>query len=189
MNPKNVLSNPYVGAAAGATMGYATSTGVIAGAIGGAAGVSSFPLYCNALEYLNPDTDKTTRVFQAALLSTATGLAAPVLLTYAAGIVVGALLTAAIPTAFIAYQAYKIYKNNPELVGYLKLAGRVTALLPASGSEKNEQPKKAAAIQPEEASIPVRSLCPGYEEQRRQTALLKASSLDYNYLPGFNVDI
>lgn len=158
---KGALTNPaYTGAAAGAVLGYATSTGVIAGAIGGAAAVTTFPLYCKALEYFNEDTDKTTRVFQASMLAAATGLAAPVLLTYAAGIVAGALITAAIPTAFIAYQVYKAYRNHPEMMSYLKLAGRVTAWLPTMTSEKSEQPKQAAIAEPEDVAIPVDAVYP-----------------------------
>ncbi|MFI5334175.1 MAG: hypothetical protein ACHQT8_03290 [Chlamydiales bacterium] len=123
---KNVFEHTNcVRAAVGGALGYATGVGVITG---GAAGLT-LPVYYRALGQMNPSEKETNRKAQAVLLAIATGYLAPVAVTYTAGVVAGALFTAAIPIAFV---AYKIYTNYPQIAAGAKYVQYASSFIPTT---------------------------------------------------------
>lgn len=112
----------YAGAAVGVGTAYAFSGSIVGGAIGGATGFVSFPVYYN----LVTDPSQTKRVAKAAGLSIATGYVAPSVVLYAVGAVSTVLIGAGICVLGV---GLLIHTQFPELENQLAKVPRAVSHL------------------------------------------------------------
>lgn len=118
-----VENRAYAGAAAGVGIAYMASGSLIGGAVGGAAGFVTFPVYYSVLGEEKPQTE---RVAKAAALSFATGYVAPTVVLWAVGAVSTVLLGAGVCVLGV---GLIIHTKFPELENQLAKVPRAVSHL------------------------------------------------------------